>query len=301
MGYSFTPNKAITVNALGGFFNGTKTVSLFKRSNGALLASTTVTGTNNWAYSNITPVTLTAGTSYSVAVWLNGSGGSYYSATMPTSNADSSIDGSCYSSSATAEPCASSGLISSYMYGVADIRYTKVANTTQGQIVATSNFVATSGACYTDNINAVNTGSTPLIKCVELQNNTIAANQPVILDNCNGGASQTWTMVSGANPNTYQYQLTENPAYCINIGGYWNEMQEYSAWYGVLEPCTGVAQQQFATVYNPPQPACTTTTVPDSAWATTPNSGTMTISGGAAQVVQTGTNPVIYTMTIGRW
>jgi hypothetical protein len=126
MGYGFTPNKTITVTALGGFFNGTKTVYLYNRSTLAVLASAGATAANGWGYASIAPVTLTAGTPYSVGVYLAGSGGAYrYSLrSMPSVVADASIDGTCYRFSSTAEPCSYSGVISGVDYGMADIQYT---------------------------------------------------------------------------------------------------------------------------------------------------------------------------------
>jgi hypothetical protein len=125
MGYGFTPNKTITVTSLGGFFNGTRTVYLYDRTTGAVLASASVTAVNGWAYAPIAPVTLTKTPPYSVAVYLAGTGGAYRASmtSMPSVAADATIDGSCYRSASTAEPCASSGLIAGVNYGMADIEY----------------------------------------------------------------------------------------------------------------------------------------------------------------------------------
>jgi hypothetical protein len=124
MGYGFTPNKTITITSLGGLFNGTKTVQLFNRSTGAVLASASVTSANGWAYTNITPVTLAAGTAYSVGVSLAGSGGAYRSGTVatPRALADATINGSCYRSGSALEPCAGS-MVSGTHYGMADLKY----------------------------------------------------------------------------------------------------------------------------------------------------------------------------------
>src|SRR3954468_18380090 len=96
MGDGFTPNKTITVTALGGFFNGAKTVYLYDRSTGAVLASATATAANSWGYAPISPVVLTQFAPYSIAVDLGGTGGAYRSrmTSMPTSLADATIDGS---------------------------------------------------------------------------------------------------------------------------------------------------------------------------------------------------------------
>src|SRR5436305_615190 len=79
MGYGFTPNKTITVTALGGFFDGTKTVYLYDRTTGAVLASASATAANSWGYAPIPPVTLTKLSPYSIGVDLAGSGGAYRS------------------------------------------------------------------------------------------------------------------------------------------------------------------------------------------------------------------------------
>jgi hypothetical protein len=126
MGYAFTPTKTLTVTSLGGFFNGTKAVYLYNRSTGAMIASTTVTAANSWGYAPISPVALTAGTHYSVGVYLAGTGGAYrYGMTsMPAVLGDATIEGTCYRPSYGGEPCAYSGLITGTNYGMADIRYT---------------------------------------------------------------------------------------------------------------------------------------------------------------------------------
>ena len=150
MGYAFTPNKTITVTSLGGYFNGTRTVSLYDRTTGAVIASATVTSANGWAYTPITPITLTKLASYSVAVYLAGSGGAYRSGvpSMPTVLADATIDGSCYRSGSTAEPCASSGLVPNINYGMADIKYLPAAGLYQ----------PTDGTLYTEVAGDYNAG-----------------------------------------------------------------------------------------------------------------------------------------------
>lgn len=141
MGYGFTPNKTIVVTSLGGFFNGTKTVRLYDRTNGAILATATVTAANNWAYASIAPVTLLLNNPYSVAVELGGSGAAYRSGiTLPTVLADATINGSCYRYNSPAEPCASSGLVTSVNYGMADLKY----------LVSNPLYQPTDGTLYTD-------------------------------------------------------------------------------------------------------------------------------------------------------
>ena len=57
-GYAFTPNKALTVTARACLFNGPRTVYLYNRLTGAVLASASVTSANGGPDSPITPVTL---------------------------------------------------------------------------------------------------------------------------------------------------------------------------------------------------------------------------------------------------
>lgn len=98
MGYHFTPKRSGTITWLGGYFNGTKTVYLWNKSTGALLAQATVSSANGWGYANIDPVRVTAGTTYTVAVYLAGSGGSYrYSITaLPQTYGDITIEGTTW-------------------------------------------------------------------------------------------------------------------------------------------------------------------------------------------------------------
>ena len=76
MGYRFTPQVNGKITQLGGYFNGTKTVYLWQRSNGSFLGSASISDpNNNWVYADITTVAVTAGTEYVVAVAVNNSGG----------------------------------------------------------------------------------------------------------------------------------------------------------------------------------------------------------------------------------
>ena len=62
MGYKFTPQTSGKVTKLGGYFNGTKTLRLWRVSSGELLASVSVSDPDNsWAYADITPVAVTSG------------------------------------------------------------------------------------------------------------------------------------------------------------------------------------------------------------------------------------------------
>lgn len=128
MGYHFTPNTNGFVTQLGGFFNGTKTVRLFDRQTGAVLAQATVTAANSWGYTSIPAVAVQAGRSYTVAVYLAGSGGSYRSGVqaLPRTYGNVRIDGSTYISTAgTAASARPTNLITTTMYGQADIRFSR--------------------------------------------------------------------------------------------------------------------------------------------------------------------------------
>jgi glucose/arabinose dehydrogenase len=76
-GFHFRPLVNGEITSLGGYFNGSKTVRLYNRTTGALLAETTVVSANNWAYSTITPVPVIANQQYTIAVFLAGPGASY--------------------------------------------------------------------------------------------------------------------------------------------------------------------------------------------------------------------------------
>jgi hypothetical protein len=144
-GYAFTPNKNLTVTHLGGLFNGTRTVYLYNRSTGAVIASASVPSANAWIYTGITPIMLTAGTPYTVAVYTQGTGASYRGGlAMPTAVADASIEGTCYRPSSTAEPCGYSGLIPGNNYGMADIKY---APTGGGLACPADTFIGTGTVC----------------------------------------------------------------------------------------------------------------------------------------------------------
>lgn len=128
MGYHFTPLADGTVNGLGGVFNGTKTVRLFERATGLLLAEAQVVGNNSWSYAAISGVPVVAGQGYTVAVYLAGSGGSYRRnvGSYPKYDQDVRIDATTYAytaSNPTARP--TNQYTGSLMYGQADIRFVR--------------------------------------------------------------------------------------------------------------------------------------------------------------------------------
>ncbi len=125
MGYQFTPEVGGRVTRLCGFFNGTKEVRLYDRVTGAVLSRVAVTSANAWSCASIAPVSVVAGSAYTVAVVLAGSGGSSRSVipALPQTWNSVRVDGSCYVPGTIGEPCASSGLIPDTMYGQADIGF----------------------------------------------------------------------------------------------------------------------------------------------------------------------------------
>ncbi len=79
LGYRFTPQVNGTITQLGGYYNGTKTVYLWRWSDGLYLGSVSNSSSNNWTYTNLdNSVSVSSGTEYYVAVAINGSGGSYF-------------------------------------------------------------------------------------------------------------------------------------------------------------------------------------------------------------------------------
>ncbi len=124
MGYHFTPAVNGQVTQLGGYFSGSKQVKLFRRSNGEVLATATVSSSNSWSFVNIAPVAVVAGEQYTVAAYMAGNGASARSGvSFPKTWGDITILGSAYASTASnpnAVPTDQS-LIS--MYGQVDIGF----------------------------------------------------------------------------------------------------------------------------------------------------------------------------------
>lgn len=124
MGYHFTPQVNGQITELGGLFNGTKIVKLFN-STGTVLAQTTVSGNNTWNYSSITPVNVQAGATYTVAVYLAGSGGSWRLSidTLPRTYGDIRIEGSTFINTGGDPNARPTNSVGSRMYGQADVRF----------------------------------------------------------------------------------------------------------------------------------------------------------------------------------
>ncbi len=129
MGYHFTPTRNGEITELGGYFyGGPKTVRLFERDTGVLLAQTQVTGqagSGQFSYGAIAPVAVTAGTRYTVAVYLAGSGGALtlVNPQFPAGFGDVTIDASTYVYTGSNPDARPTNTINFVMYGQADIRY----------------------------------------------------------------------------------------------------------------------------------------------------------------------------------
>ena len=127
MGYKFTPQTNGKVTKLGGYFDGTKTLRLWRVSSGELLGKVSVSDPNNsWAYADITPVTVTSGVQYLVGVALAGSGGVYKSGrNYPTTYGNIRIDNTFWRSNYDSDtyPSPFTGTNTNYNYGMTDITF----------------------------------------------------------------------------------------------------------------------------------------------------------------------------------
>jgi RHS repeat-associated protein len=124
MGYHFRPEVDGAVTELGGFFSGTFPVRLFRRDDGQLLAQATVSGSNDWNYTPIEPVRVSAGEEYTVAVYLDGSGGSFRASTaFPATFSGIRIIGSTYVYTEMNSLAIPVNVDTSKMYGQADIGF----------------------------------------------------------------------------------------------------------------------------------------------------------------------------------
>ena len=130
MGYRFTPQTNGTVTQLGGYYNGTKTVYLWRWSDGLFLGSVSNTSSNNWTYTNLeTAASLTSGTEYFVGVALNGSGGAYVrsNGSIPNTYGNIKINYSGYKqgnfSSNTMPTSWGSTTRTDYVFGLTDITF----------------------------------------------------------------------------------------------------------------------------------------------------------------------------------
>ncbi len=137
MGYHFTPIVEGRITALGGYFNGTKHVKLFETSTGTLLASAIVTDDNIWSYTDISPVSVHVGQRYTVAVYLEGTGGSLRSALttrFPMFAGPIRIEGSTHTSTRFHPEAKPRSTLRTKMYGQADILFVPSRTTNQSPL-----------------------------------------------------------------------------------------------------------------------------------------------------------------------
>tara|TARA_X000001036_G_scaffold112277_1_gene105172 strand:+ start:3067 stop:3651 length:585 start_codon:yes stop_codon:yes gene_type:complete len=128
MGYKFTPQVDGCITKLGGYFDGSKTVRLWKVSSGELLAKVTVPDPSySWTYADITSVSVTAGEQYYVGGWIGNSGGCYksvYSNRFPHTYGNIIIDTAAYQSGHNSDTYPSSLYEERrYAHGMVDITF----------------------------------------------------------------------------------------------------------------------------------------------------------------------------------
>ncbi len=124
MGYHFRPEIDGHVTELGGLFDGTKTVKLFDRASGQVLAEASVYAANDWQYTAIPAVAVKSGKDYTVAVYLAGTGGSYHSlAGLPAKTESINILSSTYIATSANPDAVPVNMTLAAMYGQADIGF----------------------------------------------------------------------------------------------------------------------------------------------------------------------------------
>ena len=124
MGYHFRPEKDGYIKELGGLFNGAKMVRLFERSSQEMLAEALVSSDNQFRFAAIEPVAVQAGTEYTVAVYLQGSGGSYFDKSeLPLSLPNITLLGSTYVSTGSDPNAIPVNSSSKPVWGQADIGF----------------------------------------------------------------------------------------------------------------------------------------------------------------------------------
>lgn len=159
MGYNFTPTVNGKVTQLGVRCTaGSYTMDLWTTS-GTNLATTTVnaTGTAQWVYGNITPVSLTAGTSYVVSAYSPNGYYCYQSFTMPVTAGGVTINDSQYNGN-NGHTFPNSTSTTTTMYGEADItfQYNSYADISQYMLDVNGN----NSSGYVANIQNTSTSTT---------------------------------------------------------------------------------------------------------------------------------------------
>ncbi|MCI5057060.1 MAG: DUF4082 domain-containing protein, partial [Flavobacteriales bacterium] len=139
LGYRFTCNQAGDVTQLGGrWANGvTATVRLYSYPAGTVLATAVVDGNIDWAFEDITPVSLTSGDEYVVAVrFQNGDNAGCYSNSLnfPIDDGGITITAGTYLFNSDNMP---TNTVSGIIYGQPDIRFSPCSYA--GSLVAANN------------------------------------------------------------------------------------------------------------------------------------------------------------------
>ncbi|MCA9409049.1 MAG: DUF4082 domain-containing protein [Candidatus Omnitrophica bacterium] len=160
LGYHFTPQENGTISALGGYFNGRKTVFLWNKSSGELLAQAEVNAANNWQYTAITPVPVTAGETYTVAAYMAASGGSYRSGVtrFPQTYQDITILGTTYHVG-QARPTNTQAFS---MYGQVDVEFSPPLPNSAPNITSVPVTTAVTGQEYQYDVDAEDADGDPL-------------------------------------------------------------------------------------------------------------------------------------------
>ena len=129
MGFDFHPILTGQISKLGrnrgSYGSDASTIKVWDSTAGTVIASATVTG-NDWSYTNITPVTVTAGHAYFVTTY----GGSYvgygYLNSVPVNSNDITVENGAYNTSGDAMPIYAAGTM---IYGLPDFYFTSVPGT----------------------------------------------------------------------------------------------------------------------------------------------------------------------------
>ena len=132
MGYRFTPQVNGTITQLGGYYNGTKTVYLWRWSDGYFLGSVSHTSSNSWTYTDLaSSVSIASGTEYYVAVAINYTPAGAYIAfggdRLPNTYGNITINYTAYKSgnfnSTTMPTSFNTSTRTDYTYGMPDITF----------------------------------------------------------------------------------------------------------------------------------------------------------------------------------
>ncbi len=245
MGYKFTPTQNGQITQLCGYFSGTKTVKLYSSSYD-VLASVSVTSSNNWSCSSITPINVIASQTYYVVVELADSLGCYrtFSSPFPMTCQTVTIGPTVYQSPAGTF----NGNHLEYslqMYGIADvvfvptvISYTlTVAKSGTGSGIVTSNPAGIN--CGTDCTENYTSDTSVTLTAAPASGSTFAGWSGV----CSGTGTCTLTM-NGNKSATANFNLIISPG-LNNVSGWaWSENIGWVKFngtnYGVnINPATG--------------------------------------------------------------